>query len=205
MESLICPYHSLPETLANAILLDRRRQFVDRLQWDLVPTPNGLEIDEYDDVNSKYLLVHKGEKHLGSCRVRPTSASNMLVDHFLDSFPEAPRFLSMQKGRVYELTRFCRSPELEAWESRLVVLSIAALMDRFRHDNQLIGFVAVVFPHVARFMDMINMRYLTISKSLFDGRELLMVCITQASNFDLEDMTRQEGLFSFPPDEPIAA
>lgn len=100
MQNLICNRDDLPTPLANGIFADRRRQFVDRLQWDLCLTPSGQEIDEYDDKDSEYLVVHKKGQHMGSCRVRPTTCSTMITDHFLGSFPHATDFLKMQKGRV---------------------------------------------------------------------------------------------------------
>ncbi|MEM9270053.1 MAG: hypothetical protein AAGA78_14085, partial [Pseudomonadota bacterium] len=50
----------------------------------------------------------------------------------------------------------------------------------FRDAQRLTGFVAVVFPQVCRFLDSIGVRYLVISKSQLDGREVDLICITHA-------------------------
>ncbi|MEM6467015.1 MAG: acyl-homoserine-lactone synthase, partial [Pseudomonadota bacterium] len=159
---------------------DRAQQFVSRLKWNLCVTPTGLEVDEYDDSESQYLLVHRNSGHLGSCRVRPITASTMLVDHFLPLFPQAQSFLEMQRGRVFELTRFCRAPDISVGESRQMLAKLACLLDSFRDAQRLTGFVAVVFPQVCRFLDSIGVRYLVISKSQLDGREVDLICITHA-------------------------
>lgn len=182
MQSLICKQRDLPAQLSSGIFTDRKRQFVDRLQWDLCLTPAGQELDEYDDEESDYLVVHDKGRHMGSCRVRPTTSNTMITDHFLDSFQDADHFLTMQKGRMYELTRFCRSPDISADQSKEMLSDIGSLMDQFRDQKNLTGFVAVVFPKVARFMDTIGMRYVIISQSKVNGQLTYMICITQGTS-----------------------
>ena len=48
--------------------------------------------------------------------------------------------------------------------------------------HKLTGFVAVVFPHVARFLDTIGVNYLLLSKSQVDGKTAYLICITEAVN-----------------------
>ncbi|AEI95558.1 acyl-homoserine-lactone synthase [Roseobacter litoralis] len=181
MQRLISRRQNLSPRITDSIFMDRGRQFVDRLQWSLRVTQQGHEIDEYDDDQSEYLIVHRHGKHMGSCRVRPTTCSTMIADHFLDSFPGAAEFLRLQKGRLFELTRFCRAPDISVDESKVMLENISQLMDEFRDQHKLCGFVAVVFPHVARFMDKIGMRYLLISKSSISGEKAYLICITQAT------------------------
>ena len=180
MKCLTCTRATMPEGLQQSTFNDRRQQFIQRLSWDLCVTPNGYEIDEYDDAFSTYLMVHRNERHLGSCRVRPTTASTMLEDHFRHNFPDARAFLEMQRGHVFELTRFCRSPGITVRESRLMLHHLAVLLDEFRDQNGLSGFVAVVFPHVSRFLDTIGVRYLVLSQSEISGRQAYLICITHA-------------------------
>ena len=182
MQNLICTRQNLPHILENDIFSDRRRQFVDRLQWDLCLTRTGHEVDEYDDAESTYLVVHKHDKHMGSCRVRPTTSSTMVTDHFYDSFPDAPHFLRMQKGKLYELTRFCRSPDISSGQSKEMLRQLCLLLDGFRTQKKLSGFIAVVFPKVARFMDTIGMRYIVISDAIVNGQPTYLICITQAAS-----------------------
>lgn len=170
----------MPIELCRTLFVDRSRQFVDRLGWNLCVTPDGCEVDEYDDDQSEYLMVHEGSRHIGSCRVRPVYASTMLIDHFSSSFPEVESFLSAQKGRVYELTRFCRAPDVSSADSKKMLECLAVLLDAYRDRRNLTGFVAVVFPHVARFLDSIGVRYLLVAKSEIAGKTVFLICITHA-------------------------
>jgi len=190
LETLICTRTNMPAILSASVFFDRGQQFVDRLGWDLCVGPNGHEIDEYDDNHSYYLAVHECGRHLGSCRVRSTKQSTMVMDHFLDTFPDASDFLKMQKGRVFELTRFCRAPDISVDKSRRMLTRLAILLDTFRDRHRLTGFVAVVFPQVARFLDTIGVRYLVLSKSKMDGKAVQLICITHA------EKVPEEGIVS---------
>lgn len=181
MQTEICSLNALPERVSNSMFLDRRKQFVDRMRWDLNVTSNGGEMDEYDDGNSVYLVVHDKSQHLCSCRVRPIQCATMIVDHFRSSFPNAQEFIAMQNNCVCELTRFCRTPSLSPHQSKLALAQMCSLMDRYRWENRITAYVAVVFPKVARFMDRIGMRYLVLSKSLVNGEMAQFICITESS------------------------
>jgi N-acyl-L-homoserine lactone synthetase len=170
----------LPKTLANTLFLDRTRQFVGRHGWDLCVTPDGLEVDTYDDEASTYIVASDRERHLGSVRVRPVSAGTMLMDHFAEIFPEAERFLALQPKNLYELTRFCRDPGLSVLESARVLDCLAVGLDQFRDAQGATGFVAVVFAPVARFLGRIGVRYIRLGVSEIDGRSSHLICITHA-------------------------
>ena len=166
--------------LAASVFGDRGAQFVDRLEWDLCVTPEGLETDEYDDDGAQYLVIHDGGDHLGSCRVRPVAAGTMIEDHFLDLFPDAAAFMASQAGCLYELTRFCRSPDIPVRRSAEVMDELAVLLDTFRDDNNITGFVAVTYPSVGRFLKRIGVRFLVLGESVLDGRRIQMICLTHA-------------------------
>lgn len=178
MDHYSCTRSELPNGLARSIFKDRNRQFVDRLNWSLTVTPDGMELDEYDDHQSTYLVIAEAQRHLGSCRVRPVRASTMLVDHFLPVFPDAEAFLRQQRGRVWELTRFCRAPDIAVERSRRMLEQLAEVLDAFRDQHRLTGFVAVVFPEIARFLDSIGVRYLTVARSQMGERKVHLICIT---------------------------
>lgn len=194
MNSLVYTQQTLPTSLAKAMFRDRRRQFVDRQGWDLSLTEGEYEIDEYDDSSSRYLIVHQQYRHFGSCRVRPTTSPTMLIDHFFRSFPDAKDFLHMQRGRVYELTRFCRSPDVPTAQSKTVLRNLLLVLEHFRRERQLTGFVAVVYPKVARFMSAIGMRYIVLSRSEVNGEEVYMICITEATRVDSASIDQFPGL-----------
>jgi N-acyl-L-homoserine lactone synthetase len=189
MQTMTCTRTTMPKDLEATIFADRGRQFVTRLNWNLCVTPEGLEYDEYDDDDSEYIAVHQSGRHLGSCRIRPVTNSTMLVDHFLSFFPEAKDFLKMQKGRVYELTRFCRAPDMHVSDSKVMLDSLAVALDSFRDERGLTGYIAVVFPQVARFLDSIGVRYLTLARSKMDGKPVQLICITHCVRVDRPQAT----------------
>ncbi|OYQ30148.1 hypothetical protein CHU93_06770 [Sandarakinorhabdus cyanobacteriorum] len=111
--------------LRSAMLRDRKIVLIDRLGWDL-QSPDGLhEIDEYDQDETLYLIVHQPEtgRHLGSVRLLPSTAPHLLGDHFahlcLDGVPRGPD--------VCEITRLVTAPGLTRAEALQVrrQLSIA--------------------------------------------------------------------------------
>lgn len=172
---------SLSGALFDSVFTDRSHQFVNRHSWDLCVTPEGHEIDEYDNDGSEYLVVHMGGHHLTSCRLRPFSVRTMLLDHFAGIFPCADPFLRQQSGFLYELTRFLRSPELTARQSVLALVEFAKGLDRFRDDRGSMGFIAVVYPGVSRFLRQNGARFLVLDVSIFDGKRIELICLTQAA------------------------
>lgn len=203
----------LPEVLIQSLFLDRGSQFVGRLGWDLCVSPEGLEVDSYDDAESSYVIVSDGRRHLGSCRVRPVQAGTMLMDHFAGAFPEAAPFLARQSGTLYELTRFCRDPGLSVGDSREMLRHLAVALDRFRDSRGVTGFVAVVFAPITRFLERIGVRFLRLAVSRIDGRAAHLICITHAveahrllGTYDvLENEAAQEARAAAPEAVRVAA
>lgn len=173
-------YSNLSDGIFDAIFSDRCRQFVDRHSWDLCVTPEGHEIDEYDGDGSEYLVVHDRGRHLTSCRLRRATTRTMLIDHFTEAFPGANTFLRRQPGALYELTRFLRAPDLSARESVRVLVEFATGLDRFRDERGAMGFVAVVYPGVSRFLRQNGVRFLMLDDSMLGGRRVELICLTQA-------------------------
>lgn len=85
----------------------RYRVFGERLGWD-VKARDGLEIDEYDDLHSRYLLLTEQRRLLGGWRLRPTTQPYMLADIF-------PQLLCGQRAprhpRIWEVSRFAIDTE----------------------------------------------------------------------------------------------
>ncbi|MEM6826291.1 MAG: acyl-homoserine-lactone synthase, partial [Pseudomonadota bacterium] len=150
MDQIIATKSELGAPLVQSLFQDRRAQFVDRLGWDLCVSPEGLEIDEYDNERTTFLVVREGQRHVGSCRVRPAAAGTMLIDHFSQIFPGAAAFLHGQAGALWELTRFCRSPNAGQDEAREMLVHLAEMLDDFRDANSITGYVAVVYPEIGR-------------------------------------------------------
>lgn len=191
MQSTVYSKSALPSALSNSIFSDRQAQFVGRLGWDLCICASGLEIDEYDSEGTTYLVVHTGEKHVGSCRLRTFKLNSMLMDHFREVFPGANDFLKGQKGRVYELTRFCRSPSATQEEAQQMLRVMAEMLDDFRDEEGLTGFIAVVYPEIARFLGAIGVRFLRLASSQIDGRDAQLICIVHCQRVELTKSMRR--------------
>ena len=162
----------------NSLASDRNRQFVDRLGWDLEITADGLEIDRYDIKGTTYVVIEQDGQSFGSCRLRPASLSTMIEDCFLDYLPGASIFLERYRDRLFELTRFCRSPDISAKECKAMLPIIGRTLEAFRAKHNALGFVAVVYPSVARLMRRNGVVLTTITTGqLADGKEVYMVLI----------------------------
>ncbi len=78
----------------------RHRVFKERLGWD-VQSRNGMERDEFDDINPAYLLAFDREERLvGTWRMLPTTGPYMLRDVFsvLLGGMKAPRHPNICEG-----------------------------------------------------------------------------------------------------------
>lgn len=90
---------------------ERKRVFVDLLRWN-IGCVGDLEIDQFDGVDARYLVVaddHTG-RHLGSVRLLPT-----MGDHLLFSlFPHLCAAAVPRGEDIFEITRLCLSRALRA-------------------------------------------------------------------------------------------
>jgi len=94
---------------------DRKRVFVDWLKWNIPVTDGTHEIDQFDTDDAVYLIETDGhDKHLASIRLLPTMQPHLLADVFPD-LCEGP----VPRGQaVWELTRFCVSPDMLKTDGR---------------------------------------------------------------------------------------
>lgn len=64
--------HNHGDLFAN-MLRARHSTFIDNMHWDL-PSANGMEFDQYDTPQSRWVCVHDGNKVLAGVRLTPTTA-----------------------------------------------------------------------------------------------------------------------------------
>lgn len=104
---------------------DRKRVFVDWLKWPLPVTDSQLEIDQYDNDKAIYLIATEPGtgRHLGSVRLISSLDPHMLAEVFPhmceEGVPIGPD--------IYEMTRFCASPDIRDKEENLRVRRMLAL------------------------------------------------------------------------------
>ncbi len=97
----------------------RHEVFVKRLKWSL-PLINGVERDQYDTPEAKYVLISDGPDRVTACaRLLPTTAAYMLPELFPQLLGEAP---VPRDPAIWELSRFATSVR-ETREGRVLCLS----------------------------------------------------------------------------------
>lgn len=87
---------------------DRRRIFVDQLGWKLPSAGSWLEIDQFDNEYTVYLIAVSAddERHLASVRLLPTTGPHMLNTVFADLSEGGP----VIGDDVWESSRFTIAP-----------------------------------------------------------------------------------------------
>lgn len=113
--------------LLAAMFMDRKRVFVDLLDWAVPVVDGQYEIDQFDGAHATYIVAaDQAGAHAGSLRLLPTARPHILNTLFAGlcstGAPTGPR--------VSEITRLCLPPRLRA-EDRLRVRNrlITAMVD----------------------------------------------------------------------------
>ena len=122
--------------LTNSMFRDRRRQFIDRMGWDLNATEEGYEVDQYDRPETLYIVcaTDSGD-HAGSMRFLPTSGNTMVEDHFGAVIPG----IAIKSDRIWECTRFCTARSARSSVAPSLLVGAAKLMK----EQQLQAFLGV--------------------------------------------------------------
>lgn len=105
------PRSSAADAAMRSMFEARKRVFVDLLGWDLPVLAGRYEVDQFDDVHARYLILTDREHgHLASARLLPTTRPHILGDLFADLCADAPP----RGPAIYEITRFCLERQLGA-------------------------------------------------------------------------------------------
>lgn len=116
--------HKHPK-LAASMFRDRTAQFRDRLNWDVSVNDEGLERDEYDDLNPLYVIYELEDgTHGGSMRLAPTTGKTMLKDHFV----ELMGGVEIESASIWEVTRFTASQRLVGNPRKSARISAALML-----------------------------------------------------------------------------
>ena len=131
----------------------RHEVFVERLKWSL-PLLDGVERDEYDTPDAKYVLISDGADRVTACaRLLPTTAAYMLPELFPQLLGEAP---VPRNPAIWELSRFATSVR-ETREGRVLSLSRPTLefldfIFEFARQHAIARLVFVTSVQVERLM-----------------------------------------------------
>ena len=110
---------SIPEGLQNwdlvaSYLRMRRHVFIEKLEWSLHQT-DSMEFEQYDRVDTVYVIAHDEEEVLGGARLLRTDRSvgvysYVIRDAFQSKLPSLPHNICAneppQSKDVWEMTRF---------------------------------------------------------------------------------------------------
>jgi len=127
----------------------RAKVFRGRLGWE-VPVLSGMEIDGYDALEPRYMLMRDGETLRGCWRLLPTEGPYMLKDSF-------PQLLDGQEApsdpHIWELSRFAIETEGAGSYgfSEMTMESIAAII-RHAHERGLSRYVTVTTTAIERML-----------------------------------------------------
>ncbi|WP_137174348.1 acyl-homoserine-lactone synthase [Massilia sp. HP4] len=127
----------------------RAKVFRGRLGWE-VPVLSGMEIDGYDALEPRYMLMRDGETLRGCWRLLPTEGPYMLKDSF-------PQLLDGQEApsdpHIWELSRFAIETEGAGSYgfSEMTMESIEAII-RHAHERGLSRYVTVTTTAIERML-----------------------------------------------------
>lgn len=127
----------------------RAKVFRGRLGWE-VPVLSGMEIDGYDALEPRYMLMRDGATLRGCWRLLPTEGPYMLKDSF-------PQLLDGQDApsdpQIWELSRFALETEGAGSYgfSAMTMESIGAII-RHAHERGLSRYVTVTTTAIERML-----------------------------------------------------
>jgi acyl-homoserine lactone synthase len=131
------------DAVMRAMFEARKRVFVDLLGWDLPVLAGRFEVDQFDDIHARYLILTDSEgQHLASARLLPTERPHLLGSLFAQLCDAPPP----TGASIWEITRFCLDRRLRAGERRqwrdVLVHGIA----RYALDHGIRCYVGVAEP-----------------------------------------------------------
>jgi len=147
------------------LLRARHESFIVEQRWDL-PETDGMEFDQYDTPQSRWIAIHDGGQVLGGFRLTPTTArcgvySYMIKDAqrgLLDSIPsnllyeEAP-----VDPQIYEFSRFFKSSNLSARERTAVQMRLLTALLETRETLGVRSALGIGSPNWERWMKRIGL------------------------------------------------
>lgn len=129
----------------------RKRVFVDRMEWPLAHA-EGIEFEQYDTLNTTYVIAHHDGEILGGGRLKRTDAtfgsgtlvySYMIRDAHLGLLPNMPARLCAENppvdSTVWELTRFVAAEKPEGLAEAILRQANAFLHERCARSCLFLG------------------------------------------------------------------
>ncbi|MEO9820479.1 MAG: acyl-homoserine-lactone synthase [Paracoccaceae bacterium] len=139
--------HKFPK-LRDTMFRDRADQFQTRLGWDVSVDRDGMEVDQYDELDPLYVIWEQADgSHGGSMRFLPTTGRTMVNEHFGDLM-SGP----IKSPTIWECTRFCLSQGAGSHVAAALMLAGGEIMQNFDIHH----FVGVFDARMVRIYRMIG-------------------------------------------------
>ncbi|MEP3638359.1 MAG: acyl-homoserine-lactone synthase [Paracoccaceae bacterium] len=139
--------HKFPK-LRDTMFRDRADQFQARLGWDVTVDRDGMEVDQYDELDPLYVIWEQADgSHGGSMRFLPTTGRTMVNEHFGDLM-SGP----ITSPTIWECTRFCLSQGAGSHVAAALMLAGGEIMQNFDIHH----FVGVFDARMVRIYRMIG-------------------------------------------------
>ena len=172
-------------TLAETMFRDRAWQFKDRQGWD-VSVEDGLERDEYDDLNPLYVIWQRPDgTHGGSMRLLPTTGQTMVNDHFV----HLTDGVSIQSPFIWECTRFCLGPKADRRTAAALMLGGGDVLQGFG----LMNYVGVFDARMERIYRLIGSEPEVLGSD-GTGKDKISVGLWSFTKDDQKKVARRAGL-----------
>lgn len=186
MEQIVLAQHrdgSLNHQTTTAMYRLRHDVFHDRLGWDVV-SDNGMEHDEFDELDPVYVLAKRDLEVRGCWRLLPTTGSYMLKDVF-------PQLLhgqaAPQHPDVWELSRFAAATdgtEKAGFGLSKLPIEMIRLAFNFAKENGIRRYVSVTTVAVERMF-----RKLGVSVTRFGAPIKIGRVLAVAGTFEIDEIT----------------
>ena len=139
--------HKFPK-LRDTMFRDRADQFQTRLGWDVTVDRDGMEVDQYDELDPLYVIWEQADgTHGGSMRFLPTTGRTMVNEHFGDLM-SGP----ITSPTIWVCTRFCLSQGAASHVAAALMLAGGEIMQNFDIHH----FVGVFDARMVRIYRMIG-------------------------------------------------
>ena len=156
----------------------RHAVFKERLRWD-VTSHEGMESDDYDNLDPVYMVFPNGSQVDGCWRLLPTTGPYMLKDVFPELLCGEP---APRDPQIWEISRFAAAPKLKQDRRDTYLNSATVQMVRriydFGVENNIKSYVTVTSVAMERLLTRLGlpMQRLGDGKARMIGKVLTVAC-----------------------------
>ncbi len=176
----------------------RHETFHDRLGWNVKVTQDGLEIDEFDEIERvQYIIARSPNMNIDACwRLLPTQGPNMLRDVFPQLLHGQP---APEAGDTWELSRFAVASDRVAPHETAGThqigfgeLSVALMREsaRFAHQHGIARYVTVTTTAIERLLKRQGLNIHRLGPPIRIGSVMTVACFIEIDEVTLNAIAR---------------